>query len=102
MRPTPLMHTQVPARLDSLNHKKLLHNEDDSKADSTKAVHHAECIPSSFWKLVRFEGVSQIPKGPTPVVHALPHEAEHARSEATRFVTANCTEHKLKTANHTG
>ena len=24
MRPTPLIHTQVPAKLDSLNHKKLL------------------------------------------------------------------------------
>ena len=32
-----------------------------------------------------------IDHGLTPVVHALPSEARHARSEATRVVTANCT-----------
>ena len=29
--------------------------------------------------------------GPTPVVHALPSEATHARTEATRLVSANST-----------
>ena len=28
--------------------------------------------------------------GPTPVVHTLPSEARHARSEATRVVTPDC------------
>ena len=32
-----------------------------------------------------------IDHGPSPVVHALPSEARHARSEATTFATANCT-----------
>ena len=32
-----------------------------------------------------------IDHGPSPVVHALPSEARHARSEATRVGTPNCT-----------
>ena len=39
--------------------------------------------------------------GPSPVVHVLPSEARHAGSEATRFVIANCTQHRLKPAHST-
>ena len=37
----------------------------------------------------------------SPVVHALPSEARHTRSEATSFVTAICTYHRLKPAHST-
>ena len=39
--------------------------------------------------------------GLSPVLHALPSEARHAWSEATRFVTANCTYNRLKPAHST-
>ena len=32
----------------------------------------------------------------SPVVHAVLVDARHARSEAMRFVTADCTYHRLK------
>ena len=51
------------------------------------------CIPVCLMK-----GIDQ---RLTPVVHALPSEARHALSEATRFVTANCTQHRLNTAHNT-
>ena len=33
--------------------------------------------------------------------YALPSEARHARSEATRVVAADCTQHRLNTAHNT-
>ena len=42
------------------------------------------------------KGGSGVPLGPS-----LPTEARHARCEATRFVTAHCPYHKLKTAHNT-
>ena len=39
--------------------------------------------------------------GPSPVVHALPSEARHGRSEASRFVKASCTYHRLYHAHST-
>ena len=33
--------------------------------------------------------------------YALPGGARHARSKATRVVTANCTSHRIKTAHNT-
>ena len=38
-----------------------------------------------------FALMKRINHGPPPGVHALPSDARHARSEAMRLVTANCT-----------
>ena len=42
-----------------------------------------------------------IDHGPSHVGQALASEVRHARSDATRFVTASCTEHRLMPAHST-
>ena len=47
-------------------------------------------IYTYIWRFPVFSDKG-IDHGLTPTVHALPSEAKHARSEAKRVVTANCT-----------
>ena len=55
------------------------------------------CMYGVFW----FVSVKGIRHGLSSVVFTLPRKARHSRSEATTFVTANCTKHRLKPANST-
>ena len=48
------------------------------------------------FSFVLMYGVPCPDHGPSPVVHTVPSEARHARSEATGVVTPNRTQHRLK------
>ena len=49
-------------------------------------------------KCIEERGHRPYPSTHVLIVHALPSAAKHARTEATRFVTADCAQHILKAA----